>query len=150
MFREILFPVDFSENSQRIIPYVLGVARKFEAKVHIIYVARDLSHLGVLYVPDPKIATMATEIQQGAATMMQEFTGEHMAGLENKVTEILSGDPAEEIVSYVKENHIDMIIMGTHGRKGMDRVIFGSVAENVVRNSPVPVMTVNPHLVTAK
>jgi nucleotide-binding universal stress UspA family protein len=58
---------------------------------------------------------------------------------------ILEGDPAEEIVRFAVENENALIIMATHGRKGLDRVVFGSVAENVLRSSPVPVLAVNPH-----
>jgi len=58
------------------------------------------------------------------------------------VTEIVEGNPHEEILNYVTEHGIDMIIMGTHGRTGLDRVVMGSVAERVVRRSPVPVLTV--------
>lgn len=58
------------------------------------------------------------------------------------VIEIVEGNPHEEILEYVSEHGIDMVIMGTHGRTGLDRVVMGSVAERVVRRSPVPVLTV--------
>jgi nucleotide-binding universal stress UspA family protein len=56
----------------------------------------------------------------------------------------VAGDASEQILSYVEDQKIDLIIMGTHGRKGMDKIIFGSVAERVVKSSPVPVLVVNP------
>lgn len=68
-----------------------------------------------------------------------------MAGAEaglTVVTEIGEGNPHEEILEYVSEHDIDMIIVGTHGRTGFDRAVMGSVAERVVRRSPVPVLTV--------
>lgn len=55
---------------------------------------------------------------------------------------IVEGNPHEEILEYVSEHDIDMVVMGTHGRTGIDRVVMGSVAERVVRQSPVPVLTV--------
>jgi len=58
------------------------------------------------------------------------------------VTDIVEGNPHEEILDYVTEHGIDMVIMGTHGRTGLDRVVMGSVAERVVRRSPIPVLTV--------
>jgi nucleotide-binding universal stress UspA family protein len=58
------------------------------------------------------------------------------------VTETVEGNPYEEILEYASKRGIDMIIMGTHGRTGLDRVVMGSVAERVVRRSPVPVLTV--------
>jgi nucleotide-binding universal stress UspA family protein len=58
------------------------------------------------------------------------------------VTELVEGNPHEEILDYVTEHGIDMVIVGIHGRIGLDRVVTGSVAERVVRRSPVPVLTV--------
>jgi nucleotide-binding universal stress UspA family protein len=58
---------------------------------------------------------------------------------------VVLGDAAEEILNYAKTEGIDLIIMGTHGRKGIERIIFGSVAERVVKKSPIPVLTVNPY-----
>jgi nucleotide-binding universal stress UspA family protein len=55
------------------------------------------------------------------------------------------GDAAEEVLNYVRSEGIDLVIMGTHGRKGLEKVVFGSVAERVVQKSPVPVLTINPH-----
>lgn len=58
---------------------------------------------------------------------------------------VLTGDPAKEILKFIESEEIDMVIMGTHGRKGLEHVFFGSVAENVLRRSPVPVLVINPH-----
>ena len=58
------------------------------------------------------------------------------------VTEVVEGNPHEEILEFVAEHDIDMVVMGTHGRTGLDRALMGSVAERVVRRSPVPVLTV--------
>jgi nucleotide-binding universal stress UspA family protein len=58
---------------------------------------------------------------------------------------VAAGDASEEIINYIEDKHIDLVIMGTHGRKGMDKILFGSVAERVVKASPVPVMVVNPY-----
>jgi len=55
------------------------------------------------------------------------------------------GDPAGEVLKYVELEGIDLIIIGTHGKKGIERALFGSVANRVVKKSPVPVLTVNPH-----
>lgn len=145
MFRNILFPVDFSDNSGRILPFAIQLAKKFEAKLHVVFVARDLSHLGGIYVPHPSIDSFSSEIRRGAEKMMKEFYDENFDDMQGVERHILIGDPATEIVTFAEDKNVNLIIMGTHGRKGLDRVIFGSVAENVTRNSPVPVMTINPH-----
>jgi nucleotide-binding universal stress UspA family protein len=70
---------------------------------------------------------------------------EHFSKFPNTKTAVVAGDASEEILNYIEDRHIDLVIMGTHGRKGMDKIIFGSVAERVVKTSPVPVMVVNPY-----
>ena len=60
---------------------------------------------------------------------------------------ILFGDPAQEILKTIDSEGIDIVVMGTHGRKALEHVFFGSVAENVVKKSPVPVLTINPYKV---
>ena len=78
---------------------------------------------------------------------MYEFMDEHFSKFPNTEITVVAGDASEEILNYIEEHQIDLVIMGTHGRKGMDKIIFGSVAERVVKTSPVPVMVVNPYKV---
>jgi nucleotide-binding universal stress UspA family protein len=60
-------------------------------------------------------------------------------------TKILIGDIIEEIIKYIKAKGIDLVIIGTHGRKGMDRIILGSIADRVIKSAPVSVLSVNPY-----
>ena len=75
--------------------------------------------------------------------LMAEFTATHFKGLSVRGL-VLSGYPAEEILRAAEKHHADIIVMGTHGRTGIDRIIFGSVAEKVVTAAPCPVLTVKP------
>jgi nucleotide-binding universal stress UspA family protein len=142
--KKILFPVDLSEVSPKIAPYVKEVASKFEAEVHLLFVARILQHFVSIYVPHPSVRNFEAEIVKGAERKLEEFVEEHFQGVSPKAKVVL-GDAAEEILNYVKSEGIDLVIMGTHGRKGLERIVFGSVAERVVKKSPVPVLTVNPY-----
>jgi nucleotide-binding universal stress UspA family protein len=143
-FKRILFPVDLSESSANIVPYVQTVARKFEAQIHILFAARVFEYFTSIYVPHPSINKFEKEIIAGAEKRLYEFLDEHFSEFPNAKTAVVAGDASEEILSYTEDHHIDLVIMGTHGRKGMDKIIFGSVAERVVKMSPVPVMVVNP------
>ena len=147
MFKKILFPVDFSENVNRVIPYVQSIAEKYHSLIDVIYVARELTKYGEFHAPGDSVVAYMSGIQEQAATLMEDFTAQHFKGMQNVTGQVLVGDPVEEIIGFAKDNEIDLIVMGTHGRKGLDRVILGSVAENVTRSSHVPVMTVNPYLV---
>jgi nucleotide-binding universal stress UspA family protein len=142
--KKILFPVDLSEVSPKIAPYVKEVASKFGSEVHLVFVARVLQYFTSIYVPHPSVTNFETEIIKGAEKKLDEFVKENFQGVSPKVQVIL-GDAAEEILNYVRSEGIDLIIMGTHGRKGLEKVVFGSVAERVVQKSPVPVLTINPY-----
>jgi len=143
-FKKILFPVDLSEVSPKIVPYVREMAAKFDSEVHLVFVARILQHFTSIYVPHPSINKFEKELVEGAEKKLQEFTEEYFKDTPCKAKVIL-GDAAQEVLNYVQSESIDLVIMGTHGRKGLEHIIFGSVAERVVKQSPVPVLTVNPY-----
>lgn len=144
-FKRILFPVDLSESSAKIVPYVQTIAKKFDTKIHILFVARVLNYFTGIYVPAPSITAMEKDIIDGAEKRLYEFMDEHFRAFPNTKTAVVAGDASEEIIKYIENRHIDLVIMGTHGRKGLDKVVFGSVAERVVKTAPVPVMVVNPY-----
>ena len=146
-FQKILFPVDLSESSEKILPYVRMVAKKFDAKIHILFAARVFQYFTSIYVPHPSINKFEQEIIEGAEKKLYEFIDKHFKEFPGTKTVVVAGDASEEIINYVESQGIDLIIMGTHGRKGMDKVIFGSVAERVVKTAPVPVLVVNPYKV---
>ena len=146
-FKKILFPVDLSESSEKILPYVQAVAKKFEAKIHILFAARVFEYFTSIYVPHPSINKFEKEIIDGAEKKLYEFIDKYFKEYPGTKTVVVAGDASEEIINYVESQGIDLIIMGTHGRKGLDKVMFGSVAERVVKTSPVPVLVVNPYKV---
>ncbi len=143
-FKKILFPVDLSEVTPKLVPYVKEMAATFDAEVHLLFVARILQHFTSIYVPHPSISKFEAEIVEGAEKKLQEFVEEQFE-TDSCTARVVLGDPAEEILNYAQAEGIDLIIIGTHGRKGLERIIFGSVAERVVKKSPVPVLTVNPY-----
>ncbi|RPH52861.1 MAG: universal stress protein [Desulfobacteraceae bacterium] len=146
-FKKILFPVDLSETSPKIVPFVTSMAEKFDSDVHILFVARAFQHFTSIYVPHPSIDLFEHEIFEGAQKCLQEFTEKYFTDADRIKKTVVKGDAAEEILNYIKKEKIDLLIMGTHGRKGLDKVIFGSVAEKISKTAPVPVMLVNPYKV---
>ncbi len=144
-FKHILFPVDLSETNIKIVPYVKAMAGKFDSNIHLLFVARVLTHFAGIYVPVPSITSIEHSIVEGAEKKIDEFVDQHFSSHQTTIASVVSGDASEEIINYIKSNKIDLVIMGTHGRKGLDKVIFGSVAERVVKTAPVPVMVINPY-----
>jgi len=144
-FKKILFPVDLSESSVKIVPYVQTVGEKFSSQIHLFFAARVFEYFTSIYVPHPSINQFEKEIMEGAEKRLYEFVDENFSDFPGTKTAVVPGDAAEKIIEYIGDQKIDLVIMGTHGRKGMDKIIFGSVAERVVKTSPVPVMVVNPY-----
>ena len=144
-FKRILYPVDLSESSEKMIPYVQSVAKKLDSKIYILFAARVFEYFSSMYVPYSSISRFENEVIKGAEKRLYEFVDEHFSEYGNTKTVVVAGDAAEEIINYIQEHNIDLVIMGTHGCKGMDKILFGSVAERVLKTSPVPVMVVNPY-----
>lgn len=141
--KRILCPVDFSPNTAKVAEYAKALARRFDARVIALYVAPTMNRYALFQVPEQAIETFVGTIVSGARDKMEEFVPQ-VFGDVNALGLVDTGDPAEGILRAVKTEDIDLVVMGTHGRKGIDRIIFGSVAEQVVKKCTVPVLTVRP------
>ncbi|QTA78211.1 Universal stress protein A [Desulfonema limicola] len=144
-FKKILFPVDLSDTSVKIVPYVETMAEKFDSRVHLLFVARAFQYFNAIYVPNTSIHNLENQIIDGAKIRLKEFQEEHFKNYSNIKIHVAAGDISEEILNYIQSEKIDMLIMGTHGRKGLEKVFFGSVAERVAKISTVPVLLINPY-----
>jgi nucleotide-binding universal stress UspA family protein len=140
----ILFPVDLVRTSEKIIPYVTETALRFGSTLDILYVVRMLKYFNSIDIPHPTIEFFECELIEGGYKKMKEFSTRHFSSMPNVFKEVLLGDPAETILDYIDANHIDMVVMGSQDRNEPGRVMFGSVAERVIKNSPVPVLVINP------
>jgi nucleotide-binding universal stress UspA family protein len=139
--KKVLVPVDFSENSKKILEaagYFSGIC---QAQLNVVFVVQSFDDYSGFFVPHMPVAKFEEEMVQAADEKMVSF----LAGTKNVDAKVLVGDVAEEIVRHAEESGMDMIIMGTHGYKGLEKVMFGSVAEKVVRTAPCPVLTINPY-----
>ncbi|WP_035218181.1 universal stress protein [Desulfatibacillum aliphaticivorans] len=145
MFKKILCPIDLSDVSPKMAPFIIEMATKHEAEVHLLFVVRVLEHFTALYVPDLSISKLEQEMIAGAEKRLEEFTAENFSSLPTVKASVVLGDASEEIVNYVNKEKMDLVIVGTHGRKGLEKVFFGSVAEKVVKTCPVPVLSINPY-----
>ena len=145
-FRNILFATDFSESSDHAFQYAFSLAKKFQARLLIVHVINEPVDLRGFYVPHISFDKLEEEIEQGAQKMMEKFCHTHVRDFDNYETFILQGIPYDEIIKKGVELAADLIVMATHGRTGLDHMLFGSTAEKVVRRSPIPVMTVRKPL----
>jgi nucleotide-binding universal stress UspA family protein len=138
--RHLLVAHDFSETAERALTYAIALASKLEARVTIIH-AYELPSYGY---PDGLAFTaeVVENIQRSSEEGLRAVADRaEKAGV--PVTAILRQGPAwSEIDAVAKDSKADLIVMGTHGRKGLTRALLGSVAEKVVRTAPCPVLTV--------
>ena len=142
--KKILWPTDFSENSNAALPYVLSLTQKYGAEIYLLYVAEDMAGYGTWYgelTPSHIEKLHEWEIPH-AEKKMEEVCQKDLAGCPLFHKLVTLGDPAEEILKTVEKEGVDVVVMATHGRKG--RFQFGSVTEKIVKNSPVPVWTMRP------
>ena len=144
-FKKILVPVDLSDLSPKLVPYVITMAEKFGSEIHLLFVARMFQYYRGIYVPHAAIENFQKIFVEGAEKKLQEFKEENFKKYPNIKITILNGYIPEEILKFIETERIDLVIIGTHGRKGLEKVFFGSVADRVIRSSPVPVLVVNTY-----
>lgn len=141
-FERILIAIDFSENSTYAFDCALMLARQFNARLTVMHVINEPIDLRGFYVPHISFEQLEKEIEAGAADMMEKFCREKMGDYQDFVTSIVTGIPYEEILRAAREIDASLIVVGTHGRTGLDHIIFGSTAERVVRSAPCPVLSI--------
>jgi len=144
--KKILYPLDLTEYSSKILPYVLSLSEKYNSTIYLLHVVQDLNKWGKLYVPHQSMDKLQIEANEVTKKAMDKICENKMQGCPNFQKRIISGDAAHEILKVIETEGIDLVIMGTHGRKGLEHAIFGSVAEKVVKNSSAPVLVVNPQM----
>jgi nucleotide-binding universal stress UspA family protein len=147
--KKILFPVDFTENSKKVLPHVKYLAEKLGARIYLIHVVRGPEEFTGFEMGTAWFSTFEAELVEGAEKAMERLVDEDMTGVKDVERYVAVGEVAEEIISYAEKIGADMIVMGTHGRKGLEKILFGSVARGVVQGASCPVLTINPHRVGA-
>ena len=141
-FTKILTAIDFSENSECAFDYALTLATQFNAELTIIHVINEPVDLRGFYVPHISFEQLEKEIEESAVSMMAAFCSERLGTFTNYKTAIVTGIPYDEITATAAKISASLIVIGTHGRTGLDRILFGSTAERVVRSAICPVLTV--------
>jgi nucleotide-binding universal stress UspA family protein len=141
-FEKILTAIDFSENSEHAFEYALTLAKQFQAELTIMHVINEPVDLRGFYVPHISFEQLEKEIEEGAQKMMENFCQTRMVDFNNYKTAIVTGIPYEEIIRKSEDTAASLIVLGTHGRTGLDHIIFGSTAERVVRGASCPVLTI--------
>jgi nucleotide-binding universal stress UspA family protein len=139
MFDKLLFPTDGSDGAAAVFDHVLDVAEAHDATVHVLNVA-DTTRESITQIRGQVVDTLE---RAGAETVREAATRGRDRGVPI-VTEVLQGEPYRTIADYAETYDIDLVVMPTHGRRGLQRFLLGSTTERVVRRSEVPVLTIRP------
>ena len=140
--KTVLFPTDFSQGARAAMDYALSLARDYNAKLVLLYVVQDIS-IAEWYIPSSISATdLVEDMQKSAWNEMGKWATEAGAKVKDVEKMVARGVPFVEIIRTAREKNVDVIIIGTHGRTGIDHMLFGSTAEKVVRKADCPVLTV--------
>jgi nucleotide-binding universal stress UspA family protein len=138
MYRNILVPTDGSEGMARVVAHASGLADAHDATLHFVYAVHTASYANLPM--ETSWEGLGTMIRDEGEDVLER--AERRADADRIETSIVEGAPSRTIVEYATETGCDLIVMGTHGRGGLNRLLLGSVAERVVRSATVPVMTV--------
>ena len=144
----ILIPTDGSQAAEKATAHAVDLAEKYGASLHVLFVvdtdAIDVS-LGteqVQRIKEGRFEEM-TELRDYATEAVERIADKARQSGVDVTTSITAGSPPKKIVAYVDEHDVDMVVMTCHGRSGVQRLILGSVTENVLRKAAFPVMVVN-------
>ncbi len=141
--RKIVVSVDFHQHTQEVVDFAIGVANHLGAQLTIVHVLEvilpyyDYSPESFKHFDDKILAHAENKME-----VLVENNRDTIPACEGVV---LRGDVTDSIVAYAKDNQVDLIIMGTHGAKGIEKILLGSVAERVLKRASCPVLMFNPY-----
>lgn len=138
----IVVPVDFLENTDKLVDYAAYMAKKLSAYIHFIHVIDIYTGNGLLDVP--YVLECRNKLQTAAEEKMTQLIANNAERSPGCTGELTTGDPVEKIVEYSKEKAADMIIISTHGAKGLEKILLGSVTGRVLKRAHCPVLITNP------
>jgi len=150
MYRHILVPLDGSDLAEAALPHAAAVARRFGATLALLQVVTTLPttaaiDMGATGAADAAMSVEALEAsEQAAHEYLDQVARRQELGDIQMQTTVVRGRPAREIVRLAQGEGVDLIVMSTHGRSGLGRLVFGSVADQVLRESGIPILLVRP------
>jgi len=143
-YKKVLFCTDFSENSDCAFDYAFGIAKRDEGVLYILHVIPTLPdpHNIERWLSKEKLDEIKATHQADREKIFNDKYLNHIKDKNKVKTVTKSGREDEEILKFVRKENIDIIVIGTHGRTGIEHVFLGSVAEKIVRRSPIPVFII--------
>lgn len=142
--RRILFPTDFTGASIHAAAYALLMAETYKARLYVVHVMETSDEARGFYLPHLPYEKLDEQMRQSAEEMLRRFVEARFKGYKDIEARVLEGEPYKEILKVLKESEIDLAVMGTFGKARIDRFLFGSTTERVMRGAVCPVLVVPP------
>jgi nucleotide-binding universal stress UspA family protein len=142
--QKILLPTDFSTLSAIATKYACELTEKFDAELHLLHALEIYATAIPAFEMGLALPTYISESKAAAEQSLNGILDPQWSKSRKVVQTVVEGHPAAEIVRYARTQDIDLIVLATHGRTGLSHIVMGSVAENVVRTAPCPVLTMRP------
>ncbi len=140
---KIIVPIDFLEHTDQLVEYAGYIAKTMGAALHCIHVVgAPQKYAGY---EAPSLSSLDREMLELAQKQMQFLIDKNRRTLPDWEGKVLKGDIVDTIIEYTQDEQADLIIIGTHGRKGFSKMWLGSVAERVIKRAPCPTLSCNPY-----
>ena len=140
--KQILVPTDFSETSAVALTYGIALAGTFGAVLHVLHVPDEPLHESWAYIPGECFQDAIAGLEARTIHRIEESLPKKEAPAGRTIPAVVWGEASEQVINYAVAHQIDLIVCGTHGRRGWNHLMMGSVAEKIVRTAPCPVLTV--------
>jgi nucleotide-binding universal stress UspA family protein len=141
---KIIVPVDFGKTTIKLVEFALYIATQLTAEIGFCHVVEPFS-MGDMMLGSPSLGDLEKQIRINAEERMANLIEDNDGKGLTCRGKVLFGDTVEEIIAYAREQRAGMIIIGTHGAKGLEKIMLGSVAERVVKRSDCPCLVMNPY-----
>jgi nucleotide-binding universal stress UspA family protein len=140
---QIIVPVDLGSQTDKLVEFAIYMANKLSAKISFIHV-NESSAMGDMMMGSPSFEDLDKKRRAKVEQMLADIVEDNIGKCPNCSSDVLDGEAVAEIVAYAEKQNADLIIISTHGTKGLEKILLGSVAERVVKKAPCPTMVINP------
>lgn len=142
--KRILLPTDLSNSSLSAFKYAKSIAEKYGASIYVLHVLENIPPVLAIHTLDLTVERVEKNMEENARRQLEKIVKENLKTKNKVQIFIRKGVVGDEIIKFADEKKIDLIVMGTHGRTGIEYTLLGSIAEKVVRKAKCPVLTVKP------
>ena len=141
--RQIIVPVDFHQHTDELVEFAIGIANKMDAKLTFLHLVGEIGYHSEIRPESVKL--IDEEFRSHAEKKMGELLEKNRGICPGCTGMVVMGDAAEGVVNYAKDKNVDLIIIGTHGTRGIKKILLGSVAERVLKSAHCPTLVFNPY-----